>query len=436
MLNVLNAGTESLSIRKSLNNIGNSQNDLSGNDFSYLLGSKMGNSSSVRLPKEVQGSITSEDWKQTLISMLEEGKLTLEEMFESLEIISDNNSLGQEQFFILGKEINHEDLQELLQYVASENEMLDLHGEQEELLSMLSPNEEIDNTGEIAKEQSAVSQQWIAILKEINVLMDKVTMNNGTYKDMKQLLSMLKEWSNMNSSSLHAFLENSNMDRNKAKLWLQLVENFQRREALQSHYPKPITVTDLEKWIQHAMKNQDLTGMQVERQDISSTLTQTTQPKLAQYVIHMQQTEGNSLERQLVNELRQILIDSKFFTARNGMNQLSIRLNPEHLGEMVIRLTEINGEMTVRMIVQSQAAKELLDRNMHQLKHLFSPHQVAVEKQDTLFSNNLAKFQDETNGETWKENEQHEEQLAHDSEPEEEEGLGLSFEEVLMDQKV
>ncbi|GAA0298754.1 flagellar hook-length control protein FliK [Gracilibacillus halotolerans] len=434
MLNIFPTNTEMPSIRKTVSNTGSLQNVLAGNKFSYLLDSKLTNHSEGIEPKETKNSPTSEEWKQNLITMLEEGKLTVAEMLESLEILSGENGLEQNRFFILGNELNAADLQDLLQYVTSEDNNLAILDGQEDILSSLADAEESIKAGQTSSTEEIVNQQSLAMLQEIKVLMDKITMNNGTYKDMKQLLSMLKEWSSMNHSSVQAFLEASNMDPAKSKLWLQLVENFQRREALQTQYPKPITVSDLEKWIRHAMQNQELTGVQVERQDVSSTLTQTSQPKLAQYVIHMQQTEGNSLERQLVNELRQILIDSKFLSLRNGMNQLSIRLNPEHLGEMVVRLTEVNGEMTVRMIVQSQAAKELLDRNMHQLKHLFSPHQVAVEKQDSLFSTNLEKFQDEANEDTQKDDQQHEEQLAQDREAEEEEGL--SFEEVLMDQKV
>jgi flagellar hook-length control protein FliK len=59
-------------------------------------------------------------------------------------------------------------------------------------------------------------------------------------------------------------------------------------------------------------------------------------------------------------------------------------LRPDNLGEMMVRFTQINGEMTVKILVTSQAAKEMLESNIHQLKNMFSPHQVAIEKQEAI----------------------------------------------------
>ena len=51
--------------------------------------------------------------------------------------------------------------------------------------------------------------------------------------------------------------------------------------------------------------------------------------------------------------------------------------------------------MTVKITVMSQVAKEMVDKNLHQLRHLFSPHQVVVERQmEATNETNLADFKE------------------------------------------
>ncbi|HLR14534.1 MAG TPA: flagellar hook-length control protein FliK, partial [Bacillota bacterium] len=54
----------------------------------------------------------------------------------------------------------------------------------------------------------------------------------------------------------------------------------------------------------------------------------------------------------------------------------------EQLGEMTIQLVKIDGEMIAKITVSSQATKSALESNLHQLKNMFAPHQVLIEKQD------------------------------------------------------
>src|SRR5699024_10698520 len=65
-----------------------------------------------------------------------------------------------------------------------------------------------------------------------------------------------------------------------------------------------------------------------------------------------------------------------------GQSALSITLNPSNIGEMLVRMTEVDGEMMVKIVVTTSRAKEMLESNMHQLRHMFSPHQVQIERQE------------------------------------------------------
>ncbi|MFC0014351.1 MULTISPECIES: flagellar hook-length control protein FliK [Allobacillus] len=99
--------------------------------------------------------------------------------------------------------------------------------------------------------------------------------------------------------------------------------------------------------------------------------------------------QGNS--QQMMNQIEQMILSTRF-ARPGGMTQLTVQLKPMELGEMILRFVKQDGEMTVKITVMSQMAKEMVDKNLHQLRHMFSPHQVVVERQmdvpnETSFAN-------------------------------------------------
>jgi len=102
---------------------------------------------------------------------------------------------------------------------------------------------------------------------------------------------------------------------------------------------------------------------------------------IEQYVIYMQHADDDQVTSdQLLRQFRQIIQASQFSPLQSMQNQLAITLKPDNLGEMLVRFVEVNGEMAVKIFVSSQATKSLLETNIHQLKHMFAPHQISIEK--------------------------------------------------------
>nr|WP_280922993.1 flagellar hook-length control protein FliK [Virgibacillus litoralis] len=120
---------------------------------------------------------------------------------------------------------------------------------------------------------------------------------------------------------------------------------------------------------------------------------------------------------------------------QNGTSQLNITLRPENLGDMMVKLTQINGEMTVKIMVTSHAAKEMLESNMHQLRNMFSPQQVVVEKQE-VSSQQAQTNQSEQDDQN---NSGQEQDQSNHSEQDDQEGEGdfeTQFQNILMNEKV
>src|SRR5699024_12226127 len=81
--------------------------------------------------------------------------------------------------------------------------------------------------------------------------------------------------------------------------------------------------------------------------------------KIEQYVIHLNQTQNaQPADQQLIEQFQKVMKTSKFLTMQNGTSQLNMTLRPENLGDMMVKLTQMNGEMTVKIVVTSAAAKE------------------------------------------------------------------------------
>lgn len=157
--------------------------------------------------------------------------------------------------------------------------------------------------------------------------------------------------------------------------------------------------------------------------------------KVEQFIIHLNQAQSTqSNDQQLMEQFQRLIKSSKFMSTPNGTNQLNITLRPGNMGEMVVKLTQINGEMTVKILVSSQAAKEMLDSNMHQLRHMFSPQQVVVEKQELNLQNGQS-LQKETSDQQ-SDNQENSQQSQHDQENNQNDDFAMTFEEALLNEKV
>ncbi|MCI3988032.1 flagellar hook-length control protein FliK, partial [Bacillus vallismortis] len=58
----------------------------------------------------------------------------------------------------------------------------------------------------------------------------------------------------------------------------------------------------------------------------------------------------------------------------------TIRLNPEHLGFVTIKLTNENGMFQSKIIASSQSAKELLEKHLPQLKQSLPKMAVKIDR--------------------------------------------------------
>lgn len=91
------------------------------------------------------------------------------------------------------------------------------------------------------------------------------------------------------------------------------------------------------------------------------------------------ETEQVSRSEELMKQLQAILKRANFGQT-GGMNRLSVRLYPEHLGTLRIELQEVNGVLSARILASTAQAREMLDRQLHQLRAALMNQNLQVEK--------------------------------------------------------
>ncbi|GKV64190.1 MULTISPECIES: flagellar hook-length control protein FliK [unclassified Sporosarcina] len=123
-------------------------------------------------------------------------------------------------------------------------------------------------------------------------------------------------------------------------------------------------------------------GEQTKSNEASTLQTAMTQTE-ARPVFQMTQTEKvpESRSEALMREFQAVLNRANFGQT-GGTNRLLVKLYPEHLGQVRIELLEVNGVMTARILASSAMAREMLDSQMHQLRHAFNQQNLQVERID------------------------------------------------------
>jgi flagellar hook-length control protein FliK len=137
-------------------------------------------------------------------------------------------------------------------------------------------------------------------------------------------------------------------------------------------------------------------------------------------VIALNETDPKQIaNQQFTQQLLEIIHGSKFMRLGNGQSQLIVRLHPEHLGSLTIKLVQANGELTAKIIASTVSAKELIEANIQQIRHVIPAQNIMVEKFD-VFAQQPSDFvfrehQQESRGQQHSEQKQHEKR-EHDNE--------------------
>jgi len=232
-------------------------------------------------------------------------------------------------------------------------------------------------------------QQLQLLVNEVSQLLQRLDLNLDSLKEISsRILLLLEQWTKLNGQEKLTVQElfNENLSDDEQQLWQRLVNVYEKRQQYSEYgnYRTHATVTrtDVMNWLQQ------FTPELMQRQEyspIGSTDLGRSMTEVEQYVLHVRGTERiERISNEFMREFMTIINQSRFSKLDNNLTELSIIVRPENLGNMTLRFTQMDGEMVVKIIVSSQMAKNLLETNTHQLKHLFAPHQVIIERDESV----------------------------------------------------
>ncbi|KHE73294.1 flagellar hook-length control protein FliK [Halobacillus sp. BBL2006] len=258
-------------------------------------------------------------------------------------------------------------------------------------------------------------------------------------KDLLQQFTRLLKQNPLNSTeqwrSVVSQVTNDGTERQQ-KVFQSLLQSFNRRVNVPETYQQqsPVSGKEVVKWLTQAI---EATGKDQlsEKQAQGGSIPAQTMTKVEQYVLHINQNQSqNTMQNKWMEEFERVLYSSKLFFNKAGNMELQLKLRPANLGEMTVKLAELNGEMAVKIIVSTQASKEMLESNLAQLRHMFTPQQVVIEKNENLAAQQQF-FQESESKDPGYDGEQEQHARERDDQPDDHEE-DLSFHEILLNEKV
>jgi len=223
-------------------------------------------------------------------------------------------------------------------------------------------------------------------VNELQKMLKHLDSDSDSLKQVSsRILSLLQQWTTMNGAEQQVGkkLIKDELTEKEQKIWNRLIAVFEKRNEYTGYgnYRSQATVTrnDVMNWLQQ------FTPEYVQEQVVISGNVSRPMTEVEQYVLHVQSTgKVERISNEFMQKFTTMINQSKFGKLNNDLTQLSIIIRPENLGNMTLRFIQMDGEMIVKIIVSSQMARELLESNTHQLKHLFAPHQIIIERDESI----------------------------------------------------
>lgn len=167
----------------------------------------------------------------------------------------------------------------------------------------------------------------------------------------------------------------------------------------------------------------DSKSIKLQTGDVTNTsgLFSATSPsvmsRVEQLVIHAPQ--DNESTARFVNDMAKMMNRGRLMTLPNGSTQMSIKLFPENLGALDIRIIQRNGEIAAKIIASTAQAKELIETNLNQLRHVLQGQNITVNQIEVSshvpdWMNDEREKQNQQNS---SDNQQHEDQDEDESGP-------------------
>ncbi len=118
-----------------------------------------------------------------------------------------------------------------------------------------------------------------------------------------------------------------------------------------------------------------------QQEDVTLTLTQLSDSqKLAATATEAKAPMQSVSAQEFAEEMTRFVIKNMSITQLNGISEAKISLVPEHLGQVDVRISVLNGQITAHFIAESAQARDLLELQLPQLRASLQQQGLQVDK--------------------------------------------------------
>ncbi|MFJ7681011.1 flagellar hook-length control protein FliK [Peribacillus butanolivorans] len=290
-------------------------------------------------------------------------------LFQLLKRLSGNNEETLTEFFTAIEEINleqePEDLRLDSQSLLSANVM--------ELYTIL---KQVASLSE--EEWKQLPLEGTANLLKLVKFHDLLSENKDMTQDEATIHKQMKNLLEGISGKLEKWLPNQQQKTNTNLDFSLLLEKGQNKtlETVKSAFSQ---LTGSDKLGKDGTNSTGLTLKTADSSNYQGSGMSFLMTKLEQFVLTAAKGGQTVSQEEFVKQFESILSKANF-TGANGVNKLLIKLNPEHLGLLRIELIQKDGLMTAKILATSAQAKDMLEKQIHGLKHAFNGQNIQIEK--------------------------------------------------------
>ncbi|SFP07562.1 flagellar hook-length control protein FliK [Salibacterium halotolerans] len=117
-----------------------------------------------------------------------------------------------------------------------------------------------------------------------------------------------------------------------------------------------------------SMSSQDATGVMAKAQ---------------QAVVYLGEGKTEHARAQeFVKQFQNLIGKSSLQSFKNGNQQLTVKLVPENLGRLDVKIMQQNGQLTAQLMTTTSTAREMVESQLHQLRAAFQQQNIQVERID------------------------------------------------------
>lgn len=293
---------------------------------------------------------------------------------EMLTGISSMHSSQEDASLAMGEENHSQLLLNLLAPLQQESEEIEIN-EVEELLNLLPDylryeieellqqyDVETIDFNDLSVEGLTLAQMFVHFIQLLT--RQRAQQNTTANERLEQMKNMLQQAVKVEAQVTGM----SHMNEIIAKLEKMLNTN---NESKQTYLQGLVTR------LTQSSSKQEQTGLNM------STVVDTTQTmaRAQQFVIHIgEQPTKEAEQRQFIRQFQDIIGKGLLRQLNNGTTQFTIKLHPQHLGRLDIQFLQTNGLITAKITASTNAAREMIEAQLQQLRNTFVQQQINVER--------------------------------------------------------